>query len=256
MTFSDSRVVDFIKEHFIAVWESVSPVRIVTFELGEGRSVKGTVSGEIALYFCTPEGKVFDILPALQSPAATLEAMKKAASFHRVSSKYPHTSVTVFHRERMKRIAGIYFDRAAEDLTEVPAVAEEEVASLRSSKEGMSLREQRISEAVDQASTDLRMMASSKVAMFLPTGSPLIVVEPGGKDYYRWEVAKRFVNRSSWNEAEVIGWPQPLDPPQTERTPDDWKEELFVHILAQSLDQGQKVTYDSDSLEAIRIIQE
>ena len=256
MTFSDSRVVDFINEHFIPVWESVSPVRVVTFELGEGRSVKGTVSGEIALYFCSPEGLVFDILPALQSPAATLEAMKKAASFHRVSNKHPKTNIKVFQRSHMKRIAGEHFSEAIKDINNLPLLPKKEEDRLQKSKEGLSFREEHIAEAIDKASTDLREMSMSKTTMFLPSGSPLIVVEPGGRDYYRWEVAKRFLNPGSWHQSKKTIFPTPLDPPQTERTPAQWQEELFVHILRQPLDRGQQVTYDSDSLKAIRIIQE
>ena len=71
-----------LKADFIPVWESVAPVRTVTFNLGEGRKLKGSISGEIAIYFCDTDGKVFDILPALQSPAATLIAMKEAKRFY------------------------------------------------------------------------------------------------------------------------------------------------------------------------------
>lgn len=38
--------------------------------------------------------------------------------------------------------------------------------------------------------------------------------------------------------------------------PAEWQRELFIHILGQPLDRGQDVSYDPDSLEAIRIIQE
>lgn len=82
MTFSDSHIVKLLQRDFIPVWESVAPVKTVIFDLGEGRSFKGSVSGEIAVYFCTPEGLLFDILPALQSPAATLAAMKGALEFY------------------------------------------------------------------------------------------------------------------------------------------------------------------------------
>ena len=83
MTFSDSRIVKLLSDDFIPVWEAVAPVREVTFDLGDGRSVSGAVGGEIVIYFCTPEGKVFDVLPALQSPAATRLAMKRALEFHK-----------------------------------------------------------------------------------------------------------------------------------------------------------------------------
>lgn len=81
MTFSDSRISKFLQEHFIVQWEAVSPVRLVKFDLGEGRSFSGTVNGEIAIYFCDSNGKVFDILPALQSPAITLNRIKEAKAF-------------------------------------------------------------------------------------------------------------------------------------------------------------------------------
>ncbi|GHC67260.1 hypothetical protein [Roseibacillus persicicus] len=260
MTFSDSRVVQFINDNFVPVWESVSPVRTVTFELGEGRSVKGTISGEIALYFCTPQGHVYDILPALQSPAATLEAMKEAAAFHRgrvLSSEMDRTQK--FHLKRMEAIAGTYFDKkehSPEEL-ELPEPPRRLVRALLKAENGITARDQHISEAIDEATIDLRIMAMSKVAMPMPTGSPLIVVEPGGKDYYRWEIARRFQNLTPW-KSEPKGWKAlgPPDPPLDQRSPDEWKEELFVHILKQPLDQGQEVTYDSDSLKAIRIIQD
>lgn len=81
MTFSDSRISKFLQENFIVQWEAVSPVRLVKFDLGEGRSFSGTVNGEIALYFCDAHGKVFDILPALQSPVVTLTRIKEAYAF-------------------------------------------------------------------------------------------------------------------------------------------------------------------------------
>lgn len=258
MTFSDSKVVAFINEHFVPVWESVSPVRTVQFELGEGRSVKGTISGEIALYFCTPEGLVFDILPALQSPAATLEAMKEAASFARVKKDHPATSVRVFQEGRMKEIAALHLDESVkkQGLSELPKRdPNARYLFQQKSMEGLALRDQHINEAVDAATADMRMMMTSKVLMVMPTGSPLIVVEPGGKDYYRWEVAKRFLNVSSWSDMERT-YSSENEEDRTALIPDRWKEELFVHILQQSLDEGEEVIYDSDSLKAIRIIQQ
>jgi hypothetical protein len=92
----------------------------------------------------------------------------------------------------------------------------------------------------------------------VPTSSPFIVIEPGGKNYYRWEVAKHFLQKGLWqtpvNAFRMVGPPEEI--PVAERTPDHWKTELFEHILKQPLDQGQQGTYDSDSLKAIRIIQE
>lgn len=280
MTFSDSRIVDFINANFIPVWESVSPVRTVTFELGEGRKVKGTISGEIALSFCTLQGEVFDILPALQSQAATLAAMKEALAFYQKNSASPldldGEAVQAYHRKRMKGIAGEHFDAA---LVESPLPER-----LKKTESGAKLRDQRIGEAIDQATQDLRIMITSKT-IEMPVFStrqsdstdlgdlrdsqdygtaishtPFIVVEPGGRDYYRWEVARRFLHAGAWTEAQPIidlGDENPSAAPSLRpRTPVGWQTELFVHILGQPLDRGQDVSYHSDSLEAIRIIQE
>ena len=54
MTFSEKKVVDLINKEFVPVWESVAPVTVATYKLDEEREVKGTINGEIALYFCRP----------------------------------------------------------------------------------------------------------------------------------------------------------------------------------------------------------
>jgi hypothetical protein len=75
VTFSDEKVVDFVNRNFVAAWESVAPVTISTFELGGGRRVRGALRGNIALYVCDPQGRVIDILPALQTPTDTLQRL-------------------------------------------------------------------------------------------------------------------------------------------------------------------------------------
>jgi hypothetical protein len=82
VTFSDQKVVDFISREFVAAWESVAPVTVATFKLDAEREVRGVINGEIALYFCRPDGTVFDVMPGLQSPAATLSAMKEALALY------------------------------------------------------------------------------------------------------------------------------------------------------------------------------
>ena len=75
MTFSDQKVIDFVNANFVAVWESVAPVSIAVFDLGNGKQVRGAYNGNIALYLCDPNGRVLDILPALQTPRITLDRL-------------------------------------------------------------------------------------------------------------------------------------------------------------------------------------
>ena len=45
MTFSHRRVIELIQSEFVAVWESVAPVRTATFALGDGKKITGTIDG-------------------------------------------------------------------------------------------------------------------------------------------------------------------------------------------------------------------
>ncbi|MDA0812099.1 MAG: hypothetical protein O3C21_06900 [Verrucomicrobia bacterium] len=87
MTFSDAAVVKAIEANFIPVWESIAPVSTVTYHLDSERSVKGIVNGEIAVYFCRPDGKVFDILPGLHAPESLLKAMDTALHLYTSSDR-------------------------------------------------------------------------------------------------------------------------------------------------------------------------
>jgi len=297
VTFSDSRIVKLLQDEFIPVWESVSPVREVTFDLGEGRSVSGTVGGEIAIYFCTPEGYVFDILPALQSPVATKQAMEEALAFYKTSqAKLTNDSINSWHLQRMRnylhqlsindpdRFIGIarkltsrndeHDKQSVSSVTErSPSVGTEAITRatldeilqspsptfesqlFEKSKAGEQRRDQYIESAMDEATRDMRVMAMSKVVLSSERES-ITVVEPGGRGYFMWQVHRAFLgippsSRAPGSSLTVYPaiWENRL------KTPDAWTEPLFVHILKQPL-KGGKVTYDSESLEAISIIEE
>lgn len=103
VVFSDAEVASLINRNFVAVWESVRPVPKVTIDFGNGKVVTRTLNGNIATYFCTSEGKVFDILPGLYSPKMFAEKArnilsiyknaKSQADFERVIREY-HKALT------------------------------------------------------------------------------------------------------------------------------------------------------------------
>ena len=45
----------------------------VEIDFGNGRKLKRTVNGNIATYVCSPDGRVLDIIPGLNSPEAYLD---------------------------------------------------------------------------------------------------------------------------------------------------------------------------------------
>ena len=216
MTFSDKRVVDLIRERLIPVWESVAPVSIATFDLGDGRTVKGTMGGEIAIYFCRPDGKVFDILPALHSPHVTYWAIKNALDFYEKTGA-TDAAISRFHSER---------------LAEMVASG----AGLPSPEAQRSITRRRAKEAsADKATRDLGEMVHSKTGI-VSGAEPITVVEPGGL-----ELHKRAVHTAMSSAAP--------------RSPQEWKEHVFLQILQEELTGGE-FEYRVDTLAPISIIED
>lgn len=200
MTFSDQRVVDLIRANFVPAWESVAPVSIVTFELGGGKSVRGTMSGEIAIYFCRPDGKVFDILPALHSPQVTFDAIREALAFYEKTGATDE-AVASYHREK-------HADMVAASLG-LATPAMERMKRHRTAKR----------KSADGGTRALAEMGMSKTVMIHP--EPMIVVEPGGYALFKRQI----------HEAMSKG---PTRPPAL------WKEQVFEKILDQPLVGGEE----------------
>jgi hypothetical protein len=216
VTFSDKPIVDLVNENFVAVWESVAPVKVAVFDLGDGREIRGTVGGEIAISFCRPDGKVFEILPALQSPAATRQAIEAALAF------YEETGATD------QAILDHHLREFAEYRSSGRGAPGDEMLFFQ--RELDSRRQ-----TSDAATADMSTMIFSKTG-FVADAEPVVVVEPGGFDYYRRQVHEMLA----------------VQPP---RTSHEWRERLFVDILRQKL-EGGIVEYDSSSLAPLSIIEE
>ncbi|MGE3163291.1 MAG: hypothetical protein AB7O52_00110 [Planctomycetota bacterium] len=199
MTFSTRPIIDLVKQNFVAVWESAAPVTVATFDLGDGQELQGTVGGEIALYFCRPDGMVFDILPALQAPATTRRAIEDALAFYRTTGATPE-AVAAYHEA--KRLAGSEFDGLT--WRDFPH------------KQHLEYR----LEGSDEGTRALSEMALSKVAMTAPTET-VLVVEPGGRELYEHRLHERFAARHQLTAV------------------DDWKTFVFEEVLGQRLDGGQ-----------------
>jgi hypothetical protein len=199
VTFSDKRVVDFVKDRFIPVWESVAPVSIAKFNLGDGRIVKGTMGGEIALYFCRPDGKVFDILPALHSPHVTYWAIRNALEFYDRTGATDEAIRTYHGRKFAEMVLSGKGDATPE--------AERSITKRRS-KEKSS----------DGGTRALGEMTLSKSGWSEPEA--ITVVEPGGLELHKRDVHQAMKDA-------------PL------RTPEEWKRIVFETILKEEIRGGE-----------------
>ena len=219
MTFSEQKVVDLINKEFVPVWESVAPVTVATYKLDEDREVKGTINGEIALYFCRPDGKVFDILPALQSPAETLQAMQDALALYK-NTGGARKWQDVRHHHMISQLT----------------LMTQEPDAIKRGEAGLAKRNTLIGDAATPSTKDLRVAIGSKSAMVAPA-ERFITVEPGGKNLYRYRVHQEFTSVTEL------------------RTPEEWKKPIFEKVLEMPL-IGHTATYDTDSLKPFTIIEE
>lgn len=170
MTFSDQRVVELLREGFTPMWESVAPVSTVTFDLGDGKSVRGTMGGEIALYFCRPDGRVFDILPALHSPHATYWAIKGAHDFYKATGATDE-AIVKYHKEKLDVMAKAKRGEMTKQIQR-------------------AMKDVHMKDDGDPATKSLGRMMYSKSGV--PGPEPITVVEPGGLDFFKRRVHETF----------------------------------------------------------------
>jgi hypothetical protein len=99
--FSDAKVSAFVREQFVAAWESVRPVPLVEIDFGNGHKIKRTVNGNIATYICAPDGRVVDVIPGLNSPEAYLQDLKYALNLYRASLAAFDKTILEYHKDNM-----------------------------------------------------------------------------------------------------------------------------------------------------------
>jgi hypothetical protein len=80
--FADPKVQEFVREHFVAAWESVRAVPIVTIDFGNGHTLQRTLNGNVATYVCAPDGLVIDVIPGLCDAQTYLKCLNDALELY------------------------------------------------------------------------------------------------------------------------------------------------------------------------------
>ncbi len=76
--YANQAVADHLREHFILHWQSVRPVPKITIDMGDGRKIERTLTGNSIHYILDAKGRVIDALPGLYGPGAFMEKIKEA----------------------------------------------------------------------------------------------------------------------------------------------------------------------------------
>lgn len=102
LLYPDDQVRQLLHDKFILTWKSVRPVPKITVDLGDGRTVERTITGNSVHYVMLPDGKVVDVFPGLYGPKPFHERLIKAhaAALRAIGSKHPAAVLKDYRRER------------------------------------------------------------------------------------------------------------------------------------------------------------
>jgi hypothetical protein len=98
LLYSDEAISAILREKFVLHWHSVREVPMVTIELGGGRVIRQTITGNSAHYLLSADGVPLDVLPGLYSPAAFRDQLERWVTLHRTMSS---EALRAYHQERL-----------------------------------------------------------------------------------------------------------------------------------------------------------
>jgi hypothetical protein len=89
LLYSNREISAYLKANYVLHWQSVRPAPVITIDLGGGRVMRRTITGNSIHYVANAEGRVLDAIPGLYAPPAFLARIKEGASIHRILRRYP-----------------------------------------------------------------------------------------------------------------------------------------------------------------------
>lgn len=108
--YANDEVSAALRDRFILHWQSVRPVPKVTIDMGDGRVVHRTITGNSAHYVLDPNGRPLDAIAGLYGPKAFLRAVADAEQLAQSLAKVNDPSsrqalLREWHRDRAARLA-------------------------------------------------------------------------------------------------------------------------------------------------------
>jgi hypothetical protein len=76
--YADPTVSAYLRTHFVLHWSSERAVPKVTFDMGDGRQIVRTTTGNSAHYILSADGTALDALPGLYAPVQFVDGLKAA----------------------------------------------------------------------------------------------------------------------------------------------------------------------------------
>lgn len=100
LLYPDESIRRLLHDKFVLTWTSVRSVPTITIDLGNGRSVKRTITGNSVHYVMLPDGQVVDCFPGLYGPKPFVERLEGAhAAAHQAINSCDSAAVLADYRQ-------------------------------------------------------------------------------------------------------------------------------------------------------------
>ena len=101
LLYSDDAISTILRDQYVLHWHSVREVPRVTIELGGGRIIRQTITGNSAHYLLDADGMPLDVLPGLYSSAAFREQLERWTNLYRtLNGENREAVLRWYHQER------------------------------------------------------------------------------------------------------------------------------------------------------------
>ena len=92
MLYSDPEIASILRDRYVLHWHSVRPVPRVTIDMGDGRKIQQTITGNSVHYLLDENGAVLDALPGLHSPRAFRAQLEEWLTLDRAQLREYHAT--------------------------------------------------------------------------------------------------------------------------------------------------------------------
>ena len=111
MLYSDPEIAALMRERYVLHWHSVRPVPRVTIDMGDGRTIQQTITGNSVHYLLDADGTLLDALPGLHSPSAFRAQLEEWLTLDRARLRQYHAAHA---QTALKRGLDVGFERVRE----------------------------------------------------------------------------------------------------------------------------------------------
>ena len=161
--YANTKISQNLRDNFILHWSSERAVPVVTIDMGDGRILKRTLTGNSAHYLLDAQGRPLDVLPGLYSPGAFEEWLKNGEALFKecngLEGAERGEKLKAWHENEITALADQYMTELKAGNPEYWKKADPKVADQTRANTLQSLKNTSILEAKPATSAGIRPFA-------------------------------------------------------------------------------------------------